>query len=68
MLADARALLAASPERCVWGSDWPHVAHPGPMMNVGELLDLVADWCPDPAMRHRMLVDNPQRLYGFEAG
>ena len=64
----ARALLAASPERCVWGSDWPHVAHPGPMMNVGELLDLVADWCPDPAMRHRMLVDNPQRLYGFEAG
>lgn len=61
----ARALLAAAPDRCVWGSDWPHVAHFGPMMNVGDLLDLLADWAPDEAERHRVLIENPHRLYGF---
>ncbi|UHC18761.1 amidohydrolase family protein [Methylobacterium currus] len=61
----ARALHAAAPERCVWGSDWPHVAHWGPMMNVGDLLDLLAEWVPDEADRHRVLVENPARLYGF---
>jgi 2-pyrone-4,6-dicarboxylate lactonase len=35
------------------------------MPNPGDLLDLLADWAPDPAMRQRILVDNPHRLYGF---
>jgi predicted TIM-barrel fold metal-dependent hydrolase len=61
----ARALHDAAPERCVWGSDWPHVSHWGPMMNVGDLLDLLAEWVPDEADRHRVLVENPARLYGF---
>jgi predicted TIM-barrel fold metal-dependent hydrolase len=61
----ARALAEAAPERCVWGSDWPHVANWGHMMNVGDLLDLLADWVPDEARRRRVLVDNPARLYGF---
>ncbi|MDJ0386630.1 amidohydrolase family protein [Roseomonas sp. E05] len=61
----ARALLAAAPDRCVWGSDWPHVANWGAMPNVGDLLDLLADWAPDEATRHRVLVENPARLYGF---
>ncbi|WP_279356565.1 amidohydrolase family protein [Methylobacterium indicum] len=61
----ARALHQAAPERCVWGSDWPHVAHWGPMMNVGDLLDLLAEWVPDESDRHRVLVENPARLYGF---
>ncbi len=61
----ARALAEAAPERCVWGSDWPHVSHWGHMMNVGDLLDLLADWVPDEAARRRVLVDNPARLYGF---
>lgn len=60
-----RALHAAAPDRCVWGSDWPHVSHWGPMMNVGDLLDLLADWVPDAAARDRVLVDNAHRLYGF---
>ncbi|WP_316181452.1 amidohydrolase family protein [Bradyrhizobium sp. SZCCHNRI1009] len=60
-----RRLHAAAPDRCVWGSDWPHVAHRGHMMNVGELLDLLADWVPDAAARNRVLADNAQRLYGF---
>ncbi|ACA15562.1 amidohydrolase 2 [Methylobacterium sp. 4-46] len=63
----ARALMAAAPERCVWGSDWPHVAHWDPMPNVGDLLDLLAVWVPDEPARHRVLVENPARLYGFPA-
>jgi len=60
-----RRLHAAAPDRCVWGSDWPNVSHWGPMMNVGDLLDLLADWVPDPAARDRVLVENAHRLYGF---
>lgn len=60
-----RLLHEAAPERCVWGSDWPHVAHWQRMMNVGELLDLLADWVPDRAARERVLAANAHRLYGF---
>ena len=61
----AHNLVAAAPDRCVWGSDWPHVANWGVMMGVSDLLDLLADWVPDSTLRNRMLVDNPQRLFGF---
>ncbi len=61
----AHALMQASPGRCVWGSDWPHVANWGPMPNVGDLLDLLADWVPDETARNKVLVDNAHRLYGF---
>lgn len=61
----ACALLEAAPDRCVWGSDWPHVAHwPGPL-DAGRLLDGLADWAPDDEDRERVLVRNPARLYGF---
>jgi predicted TIM-barrel fold metal-dependent hydrolase len=61
----ARRLQAAAPDRCVWGSDWPHTVVPGTMPDDGMLLDLLADWFPDAATRQRILVDNPARLYGF---
>lgn len=61
----ARTLLQAAPDRMVWGSDWPHVAVTDRMPNTGELLDLLAEWVPDEALRNRILVDNPARLYGF---
>ena len=61
----AQRLLAAAPARCLWGSDWPHVAHWGPPVSVGGLLDLLARWVPDAALRKRILVDNPRVLYGF---
>lgn len=61
----ARALIQARPDRLVWGSDWPHPAVTRPMPNDGALLDLLADWAPDPELRRRVLVDNPARLYGF---
>lgn len=62
-----QALVAANPDRLVWGTDWPHVAVPGTMPNPGELMDVLADWAPDEAVRQKILVDNPAALYGFPA-
>ena len=62
----ARIFVARAPDRCVWGSDWPHTTITGRMPDDGELLDLLADWVPDPAVREKILVSNPARLYGFE--
>jgi predicted TIM-barrel fold metal-dependent hydrolase len=63
----ADALVAAAPDRLVWGSDWPHVKTEWtvPMPNDGDLADLLARWVPDAETRRRVLVDNPARLYGF---
>jgi predicted TIM-barrel fold metal-dependent hydrolase len=62
----ARALVAAAPERLLWGTDWPHVNMNGRAMpNDGDLFDLLGEWAPDPVVRQRILVDNPRRLYGF---
>ena len=64
----AQALLKAAPARCVWGSDWPHVANWKTMMGVHELLDTLALWAPGRSERHSILVDNPAELYGFKQG
>jgi predicted TIM-barrel fold metal-dependent hydrolase len=61
----ARALVDVAPDRVVWGSDWPHVKLSKPMPNDGDLVDLLADWIPDPARRQQVLVDNPAALYDF---
>lgn len=66
MDAFARALIAAAPERLVWGSDWPHVTLETPMPDDGDLVGRLATWADDPALRARILVDNPVALYGFE--
>ena len=62
----ARALIARRPDRMLWGTDWPHPICPVPMPNDGDLTDHLADWIPDPVTRHRVLVDNPAALFGFE--
>lgn len=59
------ALVAARPDRLLWGSDWPHANHYGKMPNSTDLFDQLLDWVPDEAVRTRILVDNPSRLYGF---
>ncbi|CAG9263214.1 amidohydrolase family protein [Paraburkholderia caribensis] len=61
------AMLTVNPEHLLWGSDWPHVAFKGKMPNTTDLLDQMLTWVPDEAARKRILVDNPARLYGFEA-
>jgi 2-pyrone-4,6-dicarboxylate lactonase len=60
----ARALAAHAPERVVWGTDWPHPNHKA-VPNDGELVDLIAEIAPDERTRHRMLVENPAKLFGF---
>ena len=37
------------------------------MPNDGDLVDLIPLFAPDVAVQKRILVDNPQRLYGFDA-
>jgi len=60
----ARALVKANPERCLWASNWPHPnQHPQP--SSAAMLDLLLEWADDDATRRRILVDNPERLYGF---
>jgi predicted TIM-barrel fold metal-dependent hydrolase len=73
----ARALIAANSDRIVWGTDWPHPdssTQPGrkptdvaPLYQIddGRLLNQLPVWAPDAAIRHKILVDNPTRLYGF---
>lgn len=58
----AQAILAAAPDRVLWGTDWPHpnVRH---MPDDGDLVDLLAAIAPDEALRQRLLVTNPDRLY-----
>jgi predicted TIM-barrel fold metal-dependent hydrolase len=72
----ARALIAANPDRIVWGTDWPHPdsTPPGkkatdvtPLLQIddGRLLNQLPVWAPDAVIRRKILVDNPARLYGF---
>jgi predicted TIM-barrel fold metal-dependent hydrolase len=73
----ARALIAANPDRIIWGTDWPHPdssSVPGrkptdiaPLFQIddGRLLNQLPVWAPDAAIRNKILVDNPARLYGF---
>jgi len=61
----AQALIAAAPDRILWGTDWPHPNIAKHMPNDGALVDLIPLMMPDRAMQQRILVDNPHRLYQF---
>ncbi len=60
------ALAKANPERCLWGSDWPHLMRADAAMpDAGDLFNAFADVVTDEATRTRILVDNPAALFGF---
>jgi predicted TIM-barrel fold metal-dependent hydrolase len=73
----AKALIAANPQRILWGSDWPHPNSsqvPGhkftdiaPLQQIddGRLLNQLPVWTPEAAVRKTILVENPAKLYGF---
>ncbi|MFK4497360.1 putative TIM-barrel fold metal-dependent hydrolase [Bradyrhizobium japonicum] len=77
MVPYARALIAANPDRIVWGTDWPHPDSspvegrkptdiaPFYQIEDGRLLNQLPVWAPDAEVRKKILVDNPARLYGF---
>lgn len=61
------ALVRANPERCLWGSDWPHLMLADARMpDAGTLLDAFYRAVPNTQDQHRILVDNPAKLYRFE--
>ena len=62
----AQALIAARSDRIIWGTDWPHPALDGQMPNDGDLFDMLAVWEPNEARRYAILVNNPERLFGFD--
>jgi len=62
----ARALLEAAPDRCIWGSDWPHPVSTKPPPNDAELLELLIRYAPGEPERRKILVENPARLFGFD--
>jgi predicted TIM-barrel fold metal-dependent hydrolase len=59
----ATALIEAAPDRVLWGTDWPHPNIAGDMPNDGDLVDLFARFTGDEALRRKVLIDNPTRLY-----
>ncbi len=62
----AQKLIAANPDRVVWGSDWPHPTFSGAMPNDGYLFDQLGVWTDnDQDLIERILVTNPQVLYEF---
>jgi predicted TIM-barrel fold metal-dependent hydrolase len=71
----AKALIAANPQRVVWGTDWPHPKQikgrkptdvtPLWQIDDGRIFNLLPTWAPDPNVRKTILVENPARLYGF---
>ena len=59
----AQRLIEAAPGRVLWGTDWPH---PNVRWEPDEtdLVDLLPSFA-GAAELHKVLVDNPARLYGF---
>lgn len=63
--AVARSYMHANPERVLWGSNWPFPGeHPPPDIVV--LLNVLSQEAGPAAMLHRILVENPEALYGFD--
>jgi D-galactarolactone isomerase len=61
----AQAYVTAAPERMLWGSNWPH-PNESKKPDDAMVFDLMAQWAPDDATRRRILVENPENLYGFD--
>ncbi|MGW0892872.1 amidohydrolase family protein [Saccharopolyspora sp. NPDC002578] len=59
----ARRVVAAFPDRVLWGTDWPHPNLTGHMPDDGLLLDHVPRIAVTAEQRQALLVDNPMRLY-----
>jgi len=75
-----RTLVEGDPDQVIWGSDWPHTGGSDRPTNAkstdieafrdedeGRNFSLVRHWAPDVENRHKLLVDNATRLFGFSA-
>ena len=59
----ARTLVEGFPERVLWGTDWPHPNMPVEAPDDGVLVDVIPRIAATPELQHKLLVDNPMRLY-----
>ena len=66
MVDIAGPLVEARPDRIIWGTNWPHPTFEVPVPEDADLLDFLAAAIPDDANRHKVLVENPARLYGWD--
>jgi len=64
----ARRIVEMFPDRVLWGTDWPHPNLTRHMPDDGLLVDFIPHIAPTPALQHKLLVDNPMRLYWPEQG
>jgi predicted TIM-barrel fold metal-dependent hydrolase len=66
-VALGKEYIKTNPDRLIWGSDWPHPLHEEYMPNDADLLELFYRYSDDAAVRRKVLVDNPAKLFGFSA-
>jgi 2-pyrone-4,6-dicarboxylate lactonase len=59
----ARRLVESFPDRVLWGTDWPHPNLKDHMPDDGLLVDFIPQIATTPELQHKLLVDNPMRLY-----
>lgn len=58
-----QAIVERFDDRVLWGTDWPHPNMKSHMPDDGALVDYIPKIAPTEAQRHKLLVDNPMRLY-----
>ena len=59
----ARRVVETFPDRVLWGTDWPHPNMKGHMPDDGQLVEVIPHIAPAPELQHKLLIDNPMRLY-----
>jgi 2-pyrone-4,6-dicarboxylate lactonase len=58
-----RPLVEAYPDRCIWGTDWPHPNQQAILPDDGHIVDMIPRIAPSAELQHKLLVANPERLY-----
>ena len=59
----ARRIVERFPKRVLWGTDWPHPNLKDHMPDDGLLVDIIPNIAPTSDLQHKLLVENPMRLY-----
>src|SRR3984957_14741754 len=62
----ARRIVETFPDRVLWGTDWPHPNLTHHMPDDGLLVDFIPHIAVTAELQHRLLVENPMRLYWQE--
>ena len=58
-----RPVVEDYPDRCIWGTDWPHPNMQDNTPDDGHLVDMIPRIAPTEALRRKLLIDNPNALY-----